>query len=150
MLTQLERVDAELRDANDDLHTANDALGSALEAQRRFVADASHELRTPLTTIRVNAGLLRQYAEVSPEDRSEALAQINGEADRMSRLVNDLLTLARSDVGRRPRCVRRTWAHSWSRPSRRSADSQAARTCGWKSNSRCAPPWTPTPCANSC
>ncbi len=85
MLSRLQSSDAQLRET--------------LDAQRRFVADASHELRTPLTTIRGNAGMLRQVAEMTSEDRAEALAQIHSEAERMSRLVGDLLTLARADGG---------------------------------------------------
>lgn len=71
----------------------------ALESQKRFVADASHELRTPLTTIRTNAGLLLQHPEITGEDRQAALTDIAGESERMSRLVHDLLTLARADGG---------------------------------------------------
>lgn len=80
-------------------------------AQRRFVSDASHELRTPLTTIRGNVDLLekmwRQNAQggtalEDPEKIAmslEAMHDISGEAARMSRLVNDLLSLARADAG---------------------------------------------------
>lgn len=92
MLERLETADTELR-------AAYSRLEHALDAQRRFVADASHELRTPLTTIRGNASLLRQFADVTPDDRAAALAQISQEAERMSRLVHDLLTLARADTG---------------------------------------------------
>jgi signal transduction histidine kinase len=92
MLERLEAADGELR-------AANSRLEQTLEAQRRLVADASHELRTPLTTIRGNASLLRQFPEVTPEDRDAALDQIGQEAERMSRLVHDLLTLARADAG---------------------------------------------------
>lgn len=74
-------------------------LQAALEAQRRFVADASHELRTPLTTIRSNAGLIAQRADLRPEDRQEAVQDIVMESARMSRMVQDLLTLARADAG---------------------------------------------------
>lgn len=81
------------------LQSAYARIEGALDAQRRFVADASHELRTPLTTIRNNASLLSQYSDVTPEDRTAALTQINQEAERMSRLVQDLLTLARADAG---------------------------------------------------
>jgi two-component system, OmpR family, sensor kinase len=81
------------------LQAAYERLDTALSAQRRFVADASHELRTPLTTIRSNASLLSQYPQVTPEDRKAAIAQISQEAERMSRLVNGLLTLARADAG---------------------------------------------------
>jgi signal transduction histidine kinase len=81
------------------LLAAQQKLAAALEAQNRFVADASHELRTPLTTIRSNAGLLAQRPDLRPEDRIAALQDIVGESERMNRLVQDLLTLARADAG---------------------------------------------------
>lgn len=64
---------------------------------RRFVADASHELRTPLSAIRgylqlYDKGMLREEAE-----RKRAWARVMAEADRMGRLVDELLTLARLD-----------------------------------------------------
>ncbi len=71
----------------------------ALDAQRRFVADASHELRTPLTTIRGNVELLELEEGDESPDRREALRDIASEAERMSRLVTDLLVLARADAG---------------------------------------------------
>ncbi len=72
----------------------------ALQAQRRFVADASHELRTPLTTIRGNLGLLQREPPISEADRVAVLDDMVDESERMSRLVNDLLVLARADAGR--------------------------------------------------
>ena len=76
----------------------NETLGRLdrlFNAQRRFVADVSHEMRTPLTTIRGNLGLMQRlgYDE-------EAVAAIDGEAQRMTRLVEDLLLLAKADAGR--------------------------------------------------
>lgn len=85
----------------DSVESARDQLEDALAAQRRFVADASHELRSPLTTIRSNAGFLRDRADVDTADRDEAIGDIAAEADRMSRLVDDLLVLASEDSGRR-------------------------------------------------
>jgi heavy metal sensor kinase len=76
-----------------------DRLETAFLAQRRFVADASHELRTPLTTIRGNAELLRRAPDLPRGDVDEALADIASEAQRMSRLVTELLQLARADAG---------------------------------------------------
>jgi two-component system, OmpR family, sensor kinase len=67
---------------------------------RRFIADASHELRTPLTSIRGYAELLRRGAQRSPEDSELARRRIEGEATRMSVLVDDMLLLARLDQGR--------------------------------------------------
>ncbi len=76
-----------------------DALAGALESQRRFVADASHELRTPLATIQGNAGLLAQGPEITDAVRRAAAADIAGESERMARLTDRLLTLARADSG---------------------------------------------------
>ena len=81
------------------VEAANQQLAVALEAQRRFVADASHELRTPLTTIRGNAGLLAQGPAVGDDVRAAAARDIAAESDRMSRLVEHLLTLAQADAG---------------------------------------------------
>jgi two-component system OmpR family sensor kinase len=85
-------------------------LSEAYRAQRRFVSDASHELRTPLTTIRGNVDLLEKMWKqtlgnvqlANPEQMEislEAMQDIAAEAQRMSRLVNDLLALARADAG---------------------------------------------------
>lgn len=83
----------------DRLEEAQRRLAEALAAQQRFTADASHELRTPLTTIRSNAGFLLRHDEARPDDRAAALLDIAGESERMSRLVDNLLTLARADAG---------------------------------------------------
>ena len=70
------------------------------ERMRQFIADASHELRTPLTSIRGYTDVLLRGAAQDPATTAEVLAQVRREAERMSRLVNDLLTLARLDEGR--------------------------------------------------
>jgi len=75
-------------------------LQEAYQTQRRFVADASHELRTPLTTIRGNLGLLEREPPITVDDRRAVLADLVSESERLSRLVADLLTLARTDAGR--------------------------------------------------
>lgn len=82
-------------------------LEELYKGQRRFVSDASHELRTPLTTIRGNIDLLEKmwkqqeqgWEEEQQEMAQEAMRDIASEAERMSRLVNDLLSLARADAG---------------------------------------------------
>ena len=71
----------------------------AFEREKQFVADASHELRTPLTVITTNAELLREDVLDSPEDAKYADNVIRS-AKRMRTLTEELLTLARSDVGR--------------------------------------------------
>jgi two-component system, OmpR family, sensor kinase len=93
------------------IQTMYGALDSSYIVQRRFVADASHELRTPLTSINGNAEFLRKIwvtyinAPAKLLDKQEieisieAINDIIDEANRMGRLVNDLLTLARTDAG---------------------------------------------------
>lgn len=86
-------------------------LDEAYATQRRFVSDASHELRTPLTTIRGNVDLLKKvWTQDEDSERKlsplalnqlsvEAVTDISEEANRMSRLVSDMLSLARADAG---------------------------------------------------
>lgn len=70
-----------------------DRLHDAFAIQRNFINDASHELRTPITIIRGHLELMGD----DPGDRRETLALVNDELDRMSRLVNDLLLLAKAE-----------------------------------------------------
>lgn len=83
-----------------ELESAFRQVEQALQAQRRFVADASHELRTPLTTIRGNIELLRRDPPIDAKERSDVLADTKDEAERLIRLINQLLVLARADAGR--------------------------------------------------
>jgi two-component system OmpR family sensor kinase len=77
------------------------AVQQASEARmRQFIADASHELRTPLTSIRGYTDVLLRGAKDDPATTEQVLLATRREAERMSRLVNDLLTLARLDAGR--------------------------------------------------
>ncbi len=69
-----------------------DRLDIAFASQRAFMADVSHELRTPITVIR---GHLETLGD-DPQERHEAIAIVEDELDRMSRLVDELLVLARS------------------------------------------------------
>ncbi len=82
-----------------ELESAYRQLQRALESQRRFAADASHELRTPLTTVRGNIELLRSDRLADPAERADILEDTSNEVDRMIRLVNQLLALARADAG---------------------------------------------------
>ena len=75
-------------------------LEKLFNAQRRFLADVSHELRTPLTTIRGNVDLLRRMG--GPNVDAVSLDAIQSEAERMSRMVGDLLLLAQADAGNLP------------------------------------------------
>ena len=82
-----------------ELQAAYDQSEQTLTSQRRFVADASHELRTPLTTIRGNLGLLQRVPAIDEEDKRAVLRDSIDETERLIRLVNQLLSLARADAG---------------------------------------------------
>ena len=73
-------------------------LEVAFDRQRRFLADASHELRTPLTIINLEVGRALS-ADRKPAEYRHALQIVDAESTRMTRLVNDLLTLARMEFG---------------------------------------------------
>ncbi len=70
------------------------------ERVRMFLADASHELRTPLTSVRGYLDVLAQRLGSTDPQVQHILRATRGEAERMSRLVQDMLTLARFDMGR--------------------------------------------------
>ena len=85
----------------DELGTLANALNAMLKRlerayddQRRFIADASHELRTPVAIVRGNVELLRRGG-FSVQDTAESLAMIENESVRMTRLLDELLSLAR-------------------------------------------------------
>jgi signal transduction histidine kinase len=83
------------------LDAARGEREAALHKQRKFVADASHELRTPLTSVLANLELLE--ASLRTPQHSEDVAMVESalrSSHRMSRLVADLLLLARADAGR--------------------------------------------------
>jgi signal transduction histidine kinase len=69
------------------------------EAQRRFVADASHEMRTPIAALKGMLELLADGAKDDPEVRDDFIQTMQFEADRLGRLVIDLLTLAQLEAG---------------------------------------------------
>lgn len=93
------------------IQTIYTELNQSSMMQRRFVADASHELRTPLTTIHGNAELLKKMWGTSPSKQTclpekevvevslEAISDMTEASERMGRLINDLLSLARADAG---------------------------------------------------
>jgi signal transduction histidine kinase len=81
--------------------TMNELLGrisQALERERRLIADASHELRSPLTVLRTELELANQPAR-SQAELAESVSHAAREAERVARLADDLLFLARTDQG---------------------------------------------------
>jgi signal transduction histidine kinase len=94
--------------AQDELHalavTLNDMLArleAAFEHERRFVGDASHELRTPLALLRAELDLALRRTR-SRDELERVVRSAAEETERLSRLADDLLLVARSDQGRLP------------------------------------------------
>lgn len=95
-------------DARDEVsrlgRTLNEMLGrieAGLARERRFVADASHELRTPLAQLKTELELALRRGR-QPEDLRAAIRSAAAETDRLARIAEDLLLLARSEQGRLP------------------------------------------------
>ncbi len=72
-------------------------IRDSLRRQREFAADASHELRTPITVIRSSADYLHRTDAVANPEVAAAIHDISAESERMTRLVEELLLLARAD-----------------------------------------------------
>ena len=80
-----------------------DALERSVEAQRNLIADASHELRTPIASLRANIQVLADAERLPPEDQASLRADIIDELDELTRLVGDVVELARGAGARGPR-----------------------------------------------
>jgi signal transduction histidine kinase len=89
----------ELRRLAATLNAMLDRIEASLERERVFVADASHELRTPLAILRTELELARRPERTDDELRA-AVRSAADEVDRLTRLAEDLLVIARSDQGR--------------------------------------------------
>lgn len=89
---------AEVAELAATLNGMLDALATSRQRERRFLADASHELRTPLTSLRGNV----EYVARHGADR-EAIADLESDAARLGRLVEDLLALERESAAEQPR-----------------------------------------------
>jgi len=85
----------ELAPLAQSLNALLERLGRSLDAQRGFVADAAHELRSPLTALKLQLELLRRAGDAT--DRDAARAAIGEGIERATRLVEQLLALARSE-----------------------------------------------------
>jgi len=83
------------------LNAMLERLEESIERERRFVDDASHELRTPLANLKAELDLALRGSR-SAEELESALRSASEETDRMARLADDLLVLARADRGRLP------------------------------------------------
>jgi two-component system, OmpR family, sensor kinase len=77
-------------------------LSESFDRQRRFMADASHELRTPVAILRGESEVALSQSARSPEEYRESLGVLHHEAERLTRIVEDLFTLTRADAGQYP------------------------------------------------
>lgn len=87
----------ELRTFTEAINGLLAQLDEAVQLQRRFVADAAHQLRTPLAALKVE--LEHAFREPDPVRHQQALTELRGGIDRLARLTNQLLTLARAEPG---------------------------------------------------
>jgi signal transduction histidine kinase len=90
--------DDELKRLADTFDDMLDRLETAFSAQRKFVADASHELRNPLAIVQTNLDVALADPEPTGERLRERAAVLRRATDRMARLVDDLLALARAEA----------------------------------------------------
>jgi two-component system OmpR family sensor kinase len=91
LATRRDEIGQLARTINDLLQTVDDLL----RQHREFVADTSHELRNPLLALRTNLDILERIDD--PEQRRECLDEAREQSERMTRLVSDLLVLARAE-----------------------------------------------------
>ena len=96
---QLEVQQASLRRATDELRAANEKLQGLDRLKDDFMSSVTHELRTPLTSIRALAELMRDEADMPEAQRQQFMGIIVGETERLSRLVNQVLDMAKIESG---------------------------------------------------
>jgi Na+/proline symporter/nitrogen-specific signal transduction histidine kinase len=97
---ELERKSRELEAATAELRAANERLQELDQLKDEFVSTVSHELRTPLTSIRALGEILLDNPELEADDRERFLQTIVHEAQRLTRLINQVLDLAKLESGR--------------------------------------------------
>ena len=96
---QLEQKSRELEAATADLRAANERLKELDKMKDDFMATVSHEVRTPLTSIRSFSEILRDNPDLDADQRQEFISIIVQESERLSRLINDILDLAKMEAG---------------------------------------------------
>jgi len=96
---ELEKKSRELETATSELTEANARLLELDRMKDDFISTVSHELRTPLTSIRSLSETLHDDPEIPPQDRERLLAIVIGESERLSRLINQILDMAKLRSG---------------------------------------------------
>lgn len=95
----VETANADLEAQNRNLEQANGRLAEISDRKDHYLSSVSHELRTPLTSIRSFSEILLKHGESEPTVRQEFLEIIHKESERLTRLVNNVLDLARIEAG---------------------------------------------------
>ncbi|MDE6613589.1 MAG: hypothetical protein K2K28_03440, partial [Clostridia bacterium] len=89
----------ELADLSDTLNSVRDEVKKSGDFQRELLANVSHDLKTPLTMIKAYASMIREISGDNPEKREKHLQVIIDEADRLTGLVNDVLSVSKVNSG---------------------------------------------------
>jgi signal transduction histidine kinase len=97
---RLEEKSRELEAATNELRAANERLKELDKLKDDFVTTVSHELRTPLTSIRSFSEIVHDHPDLPIEERREFLQIIVQESERLTRLLNDILDLAKMEAGK--------------------------------------------------
>ena len=92
-------LEEKVRDRTKELEQANRRMQELDQLKSHFLSTVSHELRTPLTSIKAYAEILLDTSNLQPEMGTRFLSIIEKEADRMSRLISDLLDLTKIESG---------------------------------------------------
>ncbi len=97
---QLEQKSRELELTTQELRAANDRLKELDRLKDDFISTVSHELRTPLTSIRSFSEILSDNPDLDPAERERFLTIVVKETERLTRLINEILDLAKMEAGR--------------------------------------------------
>jgi Na+/proline symporter/signal transduction histidine kinase len=97
---KLEQKSIELNATMGQLRAANERLKELDRLKDDFLSTVSHELRTPLTSIRAFGEILRDNPALPPDERGQYLGIVIKESERLTRLINQILDLAKMDAGR--------------------------------------------------
>jgi Na+/proline symporter/signal transduction histidine kinase len=97
---RLEEQSKQLEQAGAELRAANERLTELDRLKDEFVATVSHELRTPLTSIRALSEILHDHPELDVGERTRFLALVIKESERLTRLINQMLDLAKIESGK--------------------------------------------------
>ncbi len=96
---RLEQKSTELELASNELKAANARLLEFDHMKDDFISNVTHELRTPLTSIRAFSEILRDHPDLAPAQRRDYLDIVIKESERLTRLINDVLDLAKLESG---------------------------------------------------